>query len=187
MQRLSCLVFLAYLLTGVAAAQDRITTAARTASDPVAPRYADREREYQAIAAEVEAIRRQTSLLKRVVRLVQPTVVHIEAKKRKVAVRYREESKSIEEAGSGVAVKLDGRLYIITNRHVIANSALDDILIKVANGQLIRARSILTDRASDLALLSIPADSPIVPAKLGDSDQLEMGDFVLAVGRVAEL
>ncbi|MCA9173263.1 MAG: trypsin-like peptidase domain-containing protein [Planctomycetales bacterium] len=142
----------------------------------------ERDREYLAIAAEVAALERQTNLLKRVVRLVQPTVVHIEAKKQRPVVRYREDAKPVEEAGSGVAVSLNDQLYIITNRHVIANAALSDILLKGADGQEIEPKSVLTDRASDLALIAVSRHAPLVPARLGSSKKLEIGDFVLAVG-----
>ena len=172
----------ALLLCVNCVAQDTLNEAAPSEANGTFATMAERDREYQAIAAEVAALERQTNLLKRVVRLIQPTVVHLEAKKKRPTNRYQESAKPIEEAGSGVAVKLNGQLYIITNRHVIANASLSDILIKVADGQRIAATSVLTDRASDLALLTIPNDSPVLPARLGNSDALEMGDYVLAVG-----
>jgi serine protease Do len=139
-----------------------------------------RERLYQEIADEVAALEREGNLLKKVVRLVKPTVVHIEALKTTVN-DARLSRRPAEEAGSGVVIKRNGKYYILTNRHVIKDSALSQIKIKLADGRVIYPRTVWTDRPSDVAIMEVSA-SGLVPARLGDSDKLEIGDFVLAVG-----
>ena len=85
--------------------------------------------------------------------------------------------------GSGVIVSDDG--YILTNNHVIERS--DEIIITLSNGKEYTAELVGRDAAgtevsgTDLALLKIDADGlPTLP--FGDSDQLEVGEWVIAIG-----
>ncbi len=79
--------------------------------------------------------------------------------------------------GSGVIISPDG--YIVTNNHVVENS--DSIGVVLNNNKTYRAKLIGRDPDSDLALIRIDArDLPII--KFGDSDNLELGQWVLAVG-----
>ncbi len=139
-----------------------------------------REQLYGEVDAAYQALERQGNLLKNVVRLVTPTVVHIEATVPVSATNsYRR--KPVEEAGSGVIVKIDGTLYVITNRHVIDKSPLEKIEIRFADGQLTHPTNVWSDRSTDVAVMAIQADDH-VPARIGNSDKVEIGDFVLAVG-----
>ncbi|HXN10169.1 MAG TPA: trypsin-like peptidase domain-containing protein, partial [Steroidobacteraceae bacterium] len=77
--------------------------------------------------------------------------------------------------GSGVIV--DGAGHIITNNHVIANA--DTIMVQLADGRVTRASVVGRDPDTDLAVLSIRLPRlPVMP--LGRSDQLQVGDGVLA-------
>jgi serine protease DegS len=79
--------------------------------------------------------------------------------------------------GSGVIVDSDG--HIITNNHVIENA--DVILVILADGRMTRAKVVGRDPDTDLAVLSIELKGlPVMP--LGRSDQLQVGDAVLAIG-----
>src|ERR1700690_1215368 len=79
--------------------------------------------------------------------------------------------------GSGVIV--DGAGHIITNNHVIANA--DTIMVQLADGRVTRASVVGRDPDTDLAVLSIRLPRlPVMP--LGRSDQLQVGDGVLAIG-----
>ncbi len=79
--------------------------------------------------------------------------------------------------GSGVIVREDG--YILTNNHVIADA--DEIKVSLLDKRSFEAKVVGTDPKTDLALLKISADNlPTIP--LGDSDKLEVGQFVLAIG-----
>jgi len=139
-----------------------------------------RQRLYQEIDQEVAALERQGTLLKRVVRLVTPTVVHIEAAKNsREDIRFSR--RSVEEAGSGVVIQHGSDFYVLTNRHVINDSLLAQIKIKLADGRVVNPKQVWTDRGTDVAIMEVSAEN-LVPARLGDSDKLEIGDFVLAVG-----
>ena len=79
--------------------------------------------------------------------------------------------------GSGVIISKDG--YIVTNNHVIDKA--DIISVKLNDGREFQGRIIGTDPSTDLALVKIEGDDlPTIP--VGDSDQLKIGEWVLAVG-----
>ena len=79
--------------------------------------------------------------------------------------------------GSGVIISKDG--YIVTNNHVIDKA--DVISVKLNDGREFQGRIIGTDPSTDLALVKIEGeDLPTIP--VGDSDQLKIGEWVLAVG-----
>lgn len=84
--------------------------------------------------------------------------------------------------GSGVIIRPDG--YIITNNHVI--SGADEIAVTLENNKVYPASLVGTDPATDIALLKIDAnDLPIIP--MGNSDDLRLGDWVLAIGSPYDL
>jgi serine protease Do len=138
---------------------------------------ADRERLYREIDAEVAVLERQGSILKRVIQLAQPTVVHIDAKKTQEGLGQ----KSVEEAGSGVIITYNDRFYVLTNRHVIKHASLDNIRIGLHTGQVILPSRIWADVETDVAVMAVDAPN-LVPARLADSSLVSIGDFVLAVG-----
>ncbi len=83
--------------------------------------------------------------------------------------------------GSGVIVRHDnGAAYILTNHHVIDGA--DEIEVALFDGRTFDAQIIGSDARLDLALLEITADERIPVAGLGDSSQLRVGDWVLAMG-----
>jgi serine peptidase DegS len=89
--------------------------------------------------------------------------------------RYRQR---IERSlGSGVIVDLSG--HIVTNHHVIANA--DSIRVQLADGRIADAHIVGRDPDTDLAVLKIDV-TPLPVATLGRSDQLKVGDVVLAIG-----
>jgi len=139
-----------------------------------------RERLYGEIAAEVAELERKGNLLKKVVQLVKPTVVHIEAKKA-TTDSHGLSRRPAEEAGSGVVIERNEKFYVLTNRHVIRDSALPQIKVRLADGRTLYPKKVLTDQATDVAIMEVAATG-LVGARLGDSDNLEIGDFVLAVG-----
>ncbi len=80
-------------------------------------------------------------------------------------------------AGSGFIISKDG--YILTNNHVVADA--DKVKVKLADGREFEAKIVGTDPASDVAVLKINAKNlPVLP--LGDSDKIEVGEWVLAIG-----
>jgi serine protease Do len=82
------------------------------------------------------------------------------------------------ELGSGVVIDKD-RGYIVTNNHVVRDA--DRITVRLGPGDDVTARVVGTDPKSDLAVLQIKAALK-VQAEWGDSNQLDIGDWVLAIG-----
>ncbi len=80
--------------------------------------------------------------------------------------------------GSGVIVSADG--YVLTNHHVIDGA--DDIQVQLAGNGKYPAKVIGTDAKSDLAVLKIEVGRSLPAIAFGDSDKIEVGDVVLAVG-----
>ncbi len=88
-----------------------------------------------------------------------------------------EEASVQNSLGSGVIVSSEG--HIITNNHVVEQ--VDEIEVQLHNGQTRKARLVGSDATVDLAVLKI--DEPgLKPLKFGDSDAVQAGDFVLAIG-----
>lgn len=91
--------------------------------------------------------------------------------------RTPQQSRPVEASGSGVLVSPDG--YIITNNHVVEDA--DKIEIQLTDNRVFEAKVIGKDVNSDLALVKINGtDLPIV--KFGNSDDVQIGEWVLAVG-----
>lgn len=84
-----------------------------------------------------------------------------------------------QSLGSGVIVGADG--IIVTNNHVIAEG--DEFTVALADRREFDAELVLADERTDLAVLRIDYDGPDLPAlSFKDSDTLEVGDLVLAIG-----
>jgi serine protease Do len=109
--------------------------------------------------------------------LVKPSVIHIEARKLE---RHHGRSEAFDEAGAGVAVKIAGQTWVLTNRHVIAGAELSEIVIRTSDGQKCHPLKVLSDPSTDVAVMQIDAAIPL--AKIGDSEQADIGDFVIAIG-----
>jgi serine protease Do len=88
-----------------------------------------------------------------------------------------------QSLGSGIIMNANG--YIVTNFHVVDGA--DRIRVKLKDepaGVLHDAKVVGSDRETDLAVIKIdpPKDHSLTPARLGDSDSMEVGDWVLAIG-----
>lgn len=138
----------------------------------------DRDRQFAELAKEAEAFERAMLVLKRCSMLVKPSVVHIEADKLDAAGRPK---RNAEETGSGFLVEHQNKFYVITNRHVIRESAVGHIRCKLHDGRIIAPKRIESDKSTDIAILEV-ADEKLVAARFGDSDRVEIADFVLAIG-----
>jgi len=89
--------------------------------------------------------------------------------------RRRQQTQSL---GSGVIVNA-AKGYILTNNHVVEQA--DKISVTLRDGRQFDARLLGTDKASDIAVIQIPADH-LTALPLADSEKLQVGDFVVAIG-----
>ena len=79
--------------------------------------------------------------------------------------------------GSGFIISPDG--YVLTNNHVVGQA--DKIKVKLHDGRELEAKKVGTDPKSDVAVIKLEGkDFPVLP--LGDSDELEVGEWVIAIG-----
>jgi serine protease Do len=119
-----------------------------------------------------------------VAKIIEPSVVGIQTTIR-VASPFGESGLFEPEVramaqGSGVIVDPSG--YILTNAHVISQAAQGGVTVQLSDGRTVEHATIVgVDPATDLAVLKIDAGS-LSAAKWGDSDALQVGDPVLAVG-----
>ncbi|MGC4005860.1 MAG: trypsin-like peptidase domain-containing protein [Pirellulales bacterium] len=138
----------------------------------------DRDRQFETLARDADALARTMSVIKRCSTLVKPSVVHIEADKTDSLGRVR---RGAEEAGSGMIFEHNRKTYVLTNRHVVRESAAANIRIKTQDGRIINPKKVWADPSTDIAVLEV-VEEKLLPARIGDSDGVEIGDFVMAVG-----
>lgn len=106
---------------------------------------------------------------------VRPAMVSI--------VNYKDESSTLSESalGSGVIFRKEGsKAYIVTNNHVIQDA--DQVKTVLSDGTTLEATVVGTDFISDIAVLSISSKNIDTIAQLGNSDQLQLGETVMAIG-----
>ena len=88
-------------------------------------------------------------------------------------------------SGVGSGVIVDPKGIVITNNHVVEDA--DEVVVELADGREFKATDIKTDPESDLAVLRLVDAADLPTAKLGDSDKLSIGDWVIAIGNPFEL
>ena len=91
--------------------------------------------------------------------------------------------KSVRSGGSGVIITKDG--YIVTNNHVVANS--NEIEVTLNDNTNYRAKIVGKDESTDIALLKIDADKDLNYTTFSNSDDVKVGEWVLAVGNPFDL
>jgi serine protease Do len=81
-------------------------------------------------------------------------------------------------AGSGFIISNEG--HILTNNHVVENA--EDITVTLADNSTVKAELVGADPQSDVALIKIDVDETLPTVPLGDSDKLDVGEWVIAIG-----
>ncbi|HTU18989.1 MAG TPA: trypsin-like peptidase domain-containing protein [Gemmataceae bacterium] len=118
-----------------------------------------------------------------VARKVSPAVVAVEAVKQAPARGNPGKTRSVDESGSGVLIRVAGHpgVYVLTNNHVIQQAPANQITVSLADNRLLKPSKVWADPESDVALMRL--DAPDLPAAaLGDSDNVRVGQWVLAIG-----
>ncbi len=154
-----------------------------------------RDQMFSELAEEVAQFDRLGNLVRQVAQLVKPSVIHIEAHK---VSGNGASSESYDEAGSGVVLDIAGERWVMTNRHVIHGATVDQITMRTSDGRRWSPERILMDPSTDVAVMKlasvagtsrdssrrpIPSPLPLPPAaRLADSDRVQIGDFVIAIG-----
>ncbi len=121
-----------------------------------------------------------------VLRKITPAVVSIEIRGRVTTQdpkTRRRDTREVHEVGSGVVYDAKQGL-ILTNHHVIEHA--DDITVTITDGRTMKAKRIGGDPDFDLAVIKVPTGD-LASMPFGDSSQLEVGDFVLAIGYPANI
>jgi len=119
-----------------------------------------------ALEAQVEAVYDQAG----------PAVVHITSR----VITYDVFMQPVPQEGTGSGFVYDTEGHIVTNYHVVADAEL--VSVALAAGGVYTATIVGTDSSNDLAVLRIEAENLPDPIPLGDSDQLRVGQFVVAIG-----
>ena len=133
---------------------------------------------------ELAALPAEASRYAAVAKIIQPSVVGIQTAIRQASPfgegwMFEPELQAMAQ-GSGVIVDPSG--YILTNAHVISQAVQDGVTVQLSDGRSIEHATIVgVDPATDLAVLKIQAGN-LSAAKWGNSERLEVGDAVLAVG-----
>ena len=110
----------------------------------------------------------------------QPAVVNIRVSQNVARRSPFMPGGEVASAGSGVIVDAKGG-YILTNHHVVAEA--DEIQISLIDGQVLDAEVVGSDSATDIALLKVdPKDIALKEMPIGDSNEVRVGDFVIAIG-----
>lgn len=122
----------------------------------------------------VEASNAEYQVLSNIYARVNPSVVNIE-----IVSSFHTEMDIIDSSGSGFVYDMAG--HIVTNSHVVRDA--EEILVTFYDGYVANATSVGIDDYSDLAVIRVdPNETPLVPVELGDSNQLEVGQRVIAIG-----
>jgi serine protease Do len=85
--------------------------------------------------------------------------------------------------GSGVIIDRSG--IVLTNNHVVEGA--DEVIVHLADGREFKGEDIKTDEQTDLAVVRIRGAGTLPAAKMGDSDKMRIGDWVIAIGNPFEL
>jgi S1-C subfamily serine protease len=118
------------------------------------------------LEAQVEAVYEQAG----------PAVVNITAR----AIAYDFFMRPVPQEGTGSGFVYDTEGHIVTNYHVIEGA--ESVSVALPSGEVYEAESVGADSSTDLAVLRIAAEALPDPIPLGDSDQLRVGKFVIAIG-----
>ena len=158
--------------------EKRAISVRRPSLSTAIPGKNDRDEQFAELAREASTFNQLGRLVQRVSRLVKPSVIHIEAHKVETKGGQQE---SYDEAGSGIVIKAGRETWVMTNRHVILGSQPAEILLRSNDGRDFYPVKILDDPNTDVAVMKVLVNN-LTPARIGDSNASQVGDFVVAIG-----
>lgn len=144
-------------------------------ADPAEPTPS--ERGYRELQTGHSALLDSSDLLAKISRLTTNSVVHIQSSHKTTRGR------PVEETGSGVIMESSKArgFFVISNRHVIDETPLEQVSIHLHDGRVIHPTKVWTDKATDVAIMKV-APTNLQASRWGDSDKVEIGHMVLAMG-----
>ena len=124
-----------------------------------------------------DALLNSSRLLSRIASRTTPSVVHIQSQHRDARGR------NVEETGSGVLIRSPraNGVFVVTNNHVIRGAEFENISVHLSDGLLVNPTNVLEDKNTDIAVLEIPS-TDLPAARWGNSDEVDIGHIVLAMG-----
>jgi S1-C subfamily serine protease len=150
------------LLPGATATPTVVPTP--TSAPPPVPPMPDEP--VSALEAQIEAVYEQAG----------PAVVNITT----VSYAYDFFFNPVPQEGTGSGFLYDAEGHIVTNYHVVENA--EELSVALADGRVYPATAVGVDPSNDLAVIHIEAEDLPQPISLGDSDNLHVGQFVIAIG-----
>ncbi|SET01291.1 serine protease, S1-C subfamily, contains C-terminal PDZ domain [Natronincola peptidivorans] len=84
-------------------------------------------------------------------------------------------------SGLGTGVIVDERGYILTNSHVVGDGNVEEVMVLLHDGSSVKAEVLWNERTLDLAVIKVEGTN-LVPAELGNSDDLRVGEVAVAIG-----
>ncbi len=133
--------------------------------------------ESEAVAEEIRHARALSTAFEHAAEMISPSVVNITTR---APVRdFRTGRSALVDSGVGSGVIVSASGYVLTNNHVIADAT--DAVVRLTDGREYVAELIGRDALRDLALLRIEAEN-LTPAVFAESDDIRVGEWVLAVG-----
>lgn len=154
---------------------------ARPAAEPTAVSKEQRAQMYQQLRQRAEVLQAQADVLKLAAKLAGPTVVHIDPRGVQNVTLEPGQRPNFGEAGAGVIIRWIAKHYVLTNAHVIHGLKPEQIKPSLIDGRRLSADRVWEDVESDVAVMAV-AEGDLSDAPLGDSDGLEVGEHVLAIG-----
>lgn len=115
---------------------------------------------------------------------IAPAVVAVEASKPSAPPSASGRGRTLEESGSGVILRADDQrgYLVVTNNHVISQARPGDITVSAADGRVFHPARVWADPESDVAILRLENVDFLPTVRLGDSDRVRVGQWVLAFG-----
>ena len=137
---------------------------------------------YEELTREYDRFKHVDRMFELASKAVAPTVVHIVTQK---SSRHGEGQRvrKFEETGSGVIVRSEkvAGLFVLTNHHVVEGGKTSTVRVFLQDGRALAPKRIWSDSEADVAVLKLDRDD-LPSARLGDSDDAQVGNWVLALG-----